>query len=121
MGHDRRRPDAEFTSLAKALRIPEIASDLASPVAARKEHEAALDAAIADAAGARWRTVERELQAAGVKACRVVKSYLLPDDENQHMGFFQEPTREITGTHWQKTWPFRFSGIDASHGRPAPA
>jgi len=65
--------------------------------------------------------LERELQARGVKACRVVKAYLLPEDEGlQRMGFFKELARPITGTHWQKQWPFRFSGIDASHRRPAP-
>ena len=115
--------DAEFTSLAKALRLPEIACDPRfAAVAGRKENEAALDAAIANAVKERdGAQLERELQAAGVKACRVVKSYLLPEDEGlQHIGFFQELTRGITGTHWQKTWPFRFSGIDASHRRPAP-
>ncbi len=29
-------------------------------------------------------------------------------------------SREVTGTHPHKTWPFRFSSIDASHKRPPP-
>ncbi|HEV8574149.1 MAG TPA: hypothetical protein VGR43_05510, partial [Dehalococcoidia bacterium] len=65
--------------------------------------------------------LKRELQAAGVKACRVVKSYALPEDEGlAHVRFFEELTRPITGTHWQKRFPFRFSDIETSHRRPAP-
>jgi crotonobetainyl-CoA:carnitine CoA-transferase CaiB-like acyl-CoA transferase len=71
-----------------------------------------------DADGAQ---LERRLQAAGVKACRVVKAYDLPNDPGlQHIGFFREMTRSLTGAHPQKQWPFRFSGIDATHKRPAP-
>jgi crotonobetainyl-CoA:carnitine CoA-transferase CaiB-like acyl-CoA transferase len=115
--------DGEFAALANALSVPALASDKRfATVAGRKENEAALDsevaAALKDRLGAE---LERELQGAGVKACRVVKSYLLPEDENLlQTGFWQELTRDITGTHWQKKWPFRFAGIDASHRRPAP-
>ena len=56
-----------------------------------------------------------------MKACRVVKAFALPEDEGmKHIGFFQPLTREVTGTHLFKTWPFRFSSIDASHKRPPP-
>ena len=115
--------DAEFAALAGALGVAGLASDPRfATVAARKENEAAVDAAIAEMVRDReGAELEPGLQAAGVKACRVVKSYQLPEDAGlQHTGFFQELTRDITGTHWQKRWPFRFSGIDASHRRPAP-
>jgi crotonobetainyl-CoA:carnitine CoA-transferase CaiB-like acyl-CoA transferase len=36
------------------------------------------------------------------------------------IGFFQELTRPITETNWQKKFPFRFSAINTSHRRPAP-
>ncbi len=115
--------DEEFSALANGLGRPELTSDdRFAGSEARKRNEAALDAAIAEVVKERdGPELERELQARGVKACRVVKAYLLPEDEGlQHMGFFKEMTRPITGTHWQKQWPFRFSGIDASHRRPAP-
>jgi crotonobetainyl-CoA:carnitine CoA-transferase CaiB-like acyl-CoA transferase len=115
--------DAEFSALTRALDVPEVASDRRfATVAARKGNEAELDAAIAEAVKDRdGGALERELQGVGVKACRVVKSYALPDDEGLvHIGFFQELTRPITVTHWQKKFPFRFSGIDTSHRRPAP-
>lgn len=115
--------DAEFSALTRALGVPEISSDLRfAAAAARKENEAALDAAIAEAVKERQGPeLERELQAVGVKACRVVKSYALPEEEGlAHMGFFQELTRPITETHWQKKFPFRFSDIETAHRRPAP-
>jgi hypothetical protein len=47
--------------------------------------------------------------------------YLLPEDEGlRHIGFFQSLTRDVTGAHPFKTWPFRFSSIDASHTCPPP-
>ena len=56
-----------------------------------------------------------------MKACRVVKAFALPEDEGmKHFGFFQPLSRKVTGTHLFKTWPFRFSSIDASHRRPPP-
>ena len=120
--------DTEFAALATELRrgwgldlhLEEDARF--ATVASRKENEAALDAAISEAVkDADGVALERRLQAAGVKACRVVKAYDLPNDVGlQHIGFFREMTRAITGTHPQKQWPFRFSGLDASHKRPAP-
>jgi crotonobetainyl-CoA:carnitine CoA-transferase CaiB-like acyl-CoA transferase len=91
-------------------------------MAARKENEAALDAIIAEAVRHRDQVeLERELQAAGVAACRVNKAFALADDPGlRHFGFFQEIERPVTGCHPQKTWPFRFPSIDASHKRPAP-
>ena len=38
----------------------------------------------------------------------------------RHIGFFQPISREVTGTHVFKTWPFRFTDIDACHKRPPP-
>ena len=65
--------------------------------------------------------LEQELQKAGVAACRVRKGFDLPDDTGlQHIGFFQELTRKITETQSFKTWPFRFSSIDASHKSEPP-
>ena len=56
-----------------------------------------------------------------MKACRVINSYDLTDDAGlQQISFFQELTRDASGTHLFKTWPFRFDDIDASHKRPAP-
>jgi len=115
--------DAEFTALANALGRQGMASDSRfATVAARKENEAALDDAIALAMKEHdGGELERELQAAGVKACRVVKSYELPEDEGlSHIGFFEELTRPVTGTHWQKRFPFRFSDIETTHRGPAP-
>jgi crotonobetainyl-CoA:carnitine CoA-transferase CaiB-like acyl-CoA transferase len=115
--------DAEFAALTRALGMSGLASDIRfATAAARKRDEAALDAAIARAVAERdGAELERELQVVGVKACRVVKSYLLPDDQGlRHIGFFEELTRPITGTHWQKRFPFRFSGIETGHRRPAP-
>ena len=112
--------DAEFAALSKVLALAEDARF--ATVASRKENEAALDAVISEALkDADSFELERRLQSAGVKACRVLKAYDLPKDEGlQHIGFFREMTRPLTGTHPQKQWPFRFSGIDASHKRPAP-
>jgi len=112
--------DAEFAALAKELGLAD--DSRFATVASRKENETALDAAISEAVkDADGVALERRLQAAGVKGCRVVKAYDLPDDAGlQHIGFFQEITRALTGTHPQKRWPFRFSGIDSSHRRPAP-
>jgi len=115
--------DAEFAALAGTLGGAELALDPRfATVAARKQNEAPLDAAIAEAVKERdGGDLERELQAAGAKARRVVKSHALPEDEGLvDVGFFQELTRPVSGTHWQKKWPFRFTGIDASHRRPAP-
>ncbi len=115
--------DAEFAALANVLGRPELATEARfATIEARKQNEAALDAQIAEATrGREPEALERELQAAGVKALRVAKTHLLIDDPNlQQIGFFQTLTRPLTGTHPQKTWPFRFSSIDASHKRPAP-
>lgn len=116
--------DAEFLALAGVLGQPSLASDPRfAGVDARKRNEAEIDAVMSELlANAEGPDVERRLQAVGVKACRVNKSYLLPDDENlKHIGFFQELTRSFTGAYTQKTFPFRFSAIDTAHRRPAPS
>jgi crotonobetainyl-CoA:carnitine CoA-transferase CaiB-like acyl-CoA transferase len=112
--------DAEFAVLAKGIGLEPDARF--ATVASRKENEAALDAGISEAVKDEDNVeLEKRLQAAGVKACRVVKAYDLPNDPGlQQIGFFRELTRAVTGTHPQKQWPFRFSGLDASHKRPAP-
>ncbi len=115
--------DEEFAALAEALGKPDLAHDSRfATVTARKRNEAALDAVISDAVKDKDPVgLERALQAAGVKACRVAKAYLLSEDEGlKHIDFFQTLTRKVTGTHPFKTWPFRFSSIDASHKRPPP-
>ncbi len=110
--------DEAFAALTNILGVSELASDERfATVEARKRNEADLDAAISavtsDHDGAE---LERELQAAGVMACRVIKGFDLTDDPGlRHIDFFQEMDRKITGTHTYKTWPFRFSSIDASH------
>jgi crotonobetainyl-CoA:carnitine CoA-transferase CaiB-like acyl-CoA transferase len=112
--------DEEFAALRNALGLA--GDGRFATAAARKENEAALDALVSEAVKDEDPVeLERRLQAAGVMACRVVKAYDLPNDAGlQHIGFFHEMTRALTGTHPQKQWPFRFSGIDATHKRPAP-
>ncbi|MGB2693838.1 MAG: CoA transferase [Dehalococcoidia bacterium] len=115
--------DAEFAALARELGLPDLAmEDRFATVDARKENEAALDERVATAVRERHAIeLERALQSAGVKACRVVKGYALPQDDNlRHIGFFEDVAREVTGTHAFKTWPFRFTDIDTSHKRPPP-
>lgn len=115
--------DEEFAALANVLEMPDLARDNRfATVAARKQNEAALDAVVSDAVKDKDPVaLERALQAAGVKACRVAKPYLLAEDEGlAHVNFFQMLTRKVTGTHAFKTWPFRFNSIDASHKRPPP-
>jgi crotonobetainyl-CoA:carnitine CoA-transferase CaiB-like acyl-CoA transferase len=115
--------DEEFAGLAGALGRPELARDERfTTIASRKEHEAALDEVISalmlDRDGVE---LERALQAAGVMACRVVKAYDLPADPALAAGgFFRPLTRDVTGTHAYKTWPFRFSAFDAAHRLPPP-
>ncbi|MEX0799922.1 MAG: CoA transferase [Dehalococcoidia bacterium] len=115
--------DAEFGALATALGRPELARDGPfATVDARKANESELDAAIAEAVKDRdAAALERELQAAGVKAARVLKAHGLTSDEGLlQAGFFQELERDPTGAQTHKTWPFRFSAIDTSHKRPPP-
>ncbi len=115
--------DGEFSALGRAIGAPELAQDERfATIAARKQNEAALDEAIAERMLDRdGLELERALQAAGVKACRVIKAYDLAEDAGlEHLRFFQTLTRESSGAHAYKTWPFRFSSIDASHKRPAP-
>jgi crotonobetainyl-CoA:carnitine CoA-transferase CaiB-like acyl-CoA transferase len=115
--------DAEFAALTEVLGAPELAGHSRfATVVARKENETALDIAIAAAVKDKQLVpLERALQAAGVKASRVTEpSALDKDDGLQHRRFFQTLTREVTGTHPFKTWPFRFTSIDTSHKRPPP-
>ena len=115
--------DEEFAALGGVVGQPDLARDPRfATVEARKEHEEALDATIAAAVQDRELVaLERELQAAGVMGCRVTKPYLLTEDENlRHLGFFQDVTREVTGTHPFKTFPFRFSTFKLEHRRPPP-
>ncbi len=117
------RSDAEFAALMQAIGRPELGADPRfETIEARKRNEAALDVAVSDAVRELDQVkLEGGLQAAGVAACRVNKGFELPDDEGlRHIGFFQHLDRKITGAHPQKTWPFHFSGIDASHKRAAP-
>ena len=115
--------DEEFAALASGLGQPAWATDSRyATVPARKENEAALDAAVAEAVKDKdGKELERALQGAGVMACRVVEPYSLPEDEGlKHIEFFQRLEREVIGTHDYKTWPFRFSSIDSSHKRQPP-
>ena len=117
------RTDAEFAALAEKIGQAELARDERFATAtARKQNEAALDTAIAEAIKDRdGADLERTLQAAGVPACRVIKAFDLVDDEGlNHIGFFQKLTRQVTGTQSFKTWPFRFSSIDSAHKSEPP-
>lgn len=115
--------DEEFAALAKVLGLDGLERDSRfATVAARKQNEEALDAIIAAAVEDKdGVALERDLQAASVKGLRVIKPFSLPEDPGmQHIGFFQTLTREVTGTHPQKVWPFRFTSINNSHTRPSP-
>ena len=114
--------DAEFQSLCAVLNLPLCADPRFSTMAGRKTHELELDGLLAEAlAGRDGHLLEKQLQAAGVMACRVAKGWELPDDPDlASFDFFQPVSRKLTGTHPYKTWPFRFAGLDTSHRRPAP-
>ena len=115
--------DGEFAALCSALGLPALARDERfASIAARKANEAALDGVIAQAVADRDGVeLERTLQSAGVKACRVVKGYRLKDDPGlRHIGLFEMLQRDITGQHPYKRWPFSFSGIDTSHKLSPP-
>jgi len=113
--------DEEFAALAATLGRPGVARDERfASVGARKEHETALDEIIGELVKDRDGVeLERALQSAGVKACRVVKAYHLQDDAGL-ASFFRPLTRQVTGTHPFKTWPFRFSSFDVAHRLPPP-
>ncbi|MEX2159377.1 MAG: CoA transferase [Dehalococcoidia bacterium] len=112
--------DAEYGALAHALGLPR--DDRFAAAESRKQHEDALEEMIARACAERDGTeLEQTLQAAGVKACRVVKGYRLAEDAGlQHAGLFERLQRDVSGEHPYKRWPFRFSGIDTTHKRPPP-
>jgi crotonobetainyl-CoA:carnitine CoA-transferase CaiB-like acyl-CoA transferase len=115
--------DEEFTALAGALGQAELAQDgRFATVQARKEHEPELDHVIAQLVRGRdGRDLERDLQSLGVRACRVLKAYHMPEDESlAAFRFVQEMERDVTGTLPYKTWPFRFDDIDTSHKHPPP-
>ncbi len=115
--------DEEFAGLAWVLGRPELPVDERfSSAAARKRHEAALDEIVAELMRDRDGVeLERALQTAGVKACRVIKAYDLCDDAGlAHIGFFRPLKRAVTGTHPFKTWPFRFSSFDVAHKSAPP-
>ncbi len=115
--------DAEFAALAGVLGQPGWAEDQRfASAAARKANEAELDALVADAVCDRDAVeLQEALQAAGVAGCRVTPPIRLTEDAGlRHFGFFQELTREVTGTHLHKTSAFRFSEFPIAHHGPAP-
>ena len=115
--------DGEFAALARTIGRPELSRDgRFATVDARKANEPVLDRELASAVRDRDPgALERELQAVGVMGCRITKPHRLTEDEGlQHFGFFQTITREVSGTHQYKTFPFRFSGFELRHSRPAP-
>ncbi len=115
--------DAEFAALMGVLGRPELARvPRFATVEARKQHEEELDRLLAEAVAA-WDApeLERRLQAVGVRAARVVMPAELEDEPGlRAFDFFQRLERPVTGSHWFRTWPFRFSAIDRSHKRPPP-
>lgn len=113
--------DGEWQALCTVLGATGLAADARfATTAGRKEHEPALDIALAAAIEGRdGDALEVALQAAGVMACRVVRATSLTEDANlRHIGAFQGQDHAVTGRHPYFTWPFRFSGIDSSHKRP---
>ena len=110
--------DAEFHALAKSLGHEQWASDARfATVAARKANEAALDAELSLALRERDQlATERDLQAAGVAACRVTYGPRMDEDEGlQHVGFFQVIDHPVRGPHPFHTFPIRFAGFPMSH------
>jgi crotonobetainyl-CoA:carnitine CoA-transferase CaiB-like acyl-CoA transferase len=115
--------DEAFRSLTDYLGVAALAEDPRfATVAARKEHEAALDERIAEAVRDRdQHTLERELQSRGVMAMRVTEAAEATEDENlQHIHYFQWMDRELTGNHPSRTLPFRFSGVPMPNVLPPP-
>lgn len=115
--------DEEFAALASVLGTPELAEDERFASAeARKAHEGELDELVAAAVRERDAVeLEAALQAVGVAGCRVTPPHELTKDVGlRHFGYFQELTRELTGTHLYKTFPFRFSAFPVAHRRVAP-
>ena len=115
--------DDQFAGLVSVLGQPALSDDERFASAEdRKANEDELDAIVAAAVREREPVeLEAALQAVGVAGCRVTPPHQLTEDVGlRHFGFFQELTRELTGTHLYKTYPFRFSGFPAAHRRPAP-
>ena len=115
--------DDQFAGLVSVLGQPALTDDPRFVSAeARKANEDELDELVAAAVREREPVeLEAALQAVGVAGCRVTPAYQLTEDVGlRHFGFFQELTREVTGTHLYKTFPFRFSGFPAAHRRLAP-
>ena len=115
--------DDQFAGLVSVLGQPALSDDERFASAEdRKANEDELDEIVAAAVRQREPVeLEAALQAVGVAGCRVTPPHRLTEDVGlRHFGFFQELTRELTGTHLYKTYPFRFSGFPAAHRRPAP-
>lgn len=114
--------DEEFGALCAVLGLPLATDARFASAAARKANEQRLDELVGAATISRdGEALERDLQAVGVMACRVAKGWELPADADlAAWGFFQDVSRGLTGRHPYKTWPFRLSGIDMAHRRPAP-
>ena len=115
--------DDQFAGLVSVLGQPALSDDPRFASAGdRKANEEDLDAIVADAVREREPLeLEAALQAVGVAGCRVTPPHRLTEDVGlRHFGFFQELTREVTGTHLYKTFPFRFSGFPAAHRSTAP-
>lgn len=115
--------DAEFAALVDELGAPRLAKDTRfATVAARKDNEAALDAALAAlVANQPLLPLEARLQARGVMACRVTKGGRLPEDAAlQHFGLFQELSRAVTGTHPYRRIPVHIEGVSTALTRAPP-
>ena len=115
--------DDQFAGLVSVLGQPALTDDPRFASAGdRKANEDDLDAIVVAAVREREPLeLEAALQAVGVAGCRVTPPHRLTEDVGlRHFGFFQELTREVTGTHLYKTFPFRFSGFPAAHRSTAP-
>lgn len=106
--------DAEFAALAQHLDLP---LDRFATAEARKQTEEALDQLIQTAVLTRDASqLEQDLQAAGVKACRVVTPQEIEFDPDLSARTFFEPVeRALTGVQPYRSLPFRFSSIPTEH------
>ena len=116
--------NVEFLALMRVLGKEEVSSDSRfATVAGRKANEDELDRIVAQAVAPREvHALEKDLQAAGVMACRVIAAgdLVRKGTPLEDWGYFQTIDHRLVGKHLARTFPFRFTDIDVTHKKPAP-
>lgn len=116
--------NVEFLALMRVLGKEEVSIDSRfGTVAGRKANEDELDRIVAQAVAPREvHALEKDLQAAGVMACRVIAAGDLVQEGTplEDWGYFQTMDHRLVGKHLARTFPFRFTDIDVTHKKPAP-